>query len=93
MKNQLSRMTDGLFFLFLGLSVALASSGCAARMRVYDPEYRDYHRWDAGEDRAYHRYWMENRGREPYREYNRLDDREQRDYWNWRHGHPDEDRR
>lgn len=93
MKRHVDRITSSLFLLFLGLSVALASSGCAARVRVYDTEHGDYHRWDRDEDRAYRRYWMERHEREPYRDYNRLDDREQRDYWNWRHGHQDEDRR
>ena len=92
MKRHVDRITSSLFFLFLGLSVALASSGCAARVRIYDTEHSDYHRWNGDEDRAYRRYWMENHGRETYRNYDKLDDRGQRDYWNWRHSHPGQDR-
>jgi hypothetical protein len=85
----MKRISTGVFMLFLGLSVALAT-GCAARVGVYDPAYRDYHHWDAREDLAYHNYWMENHGREPYRDYGKLNENEQKDYWNWRHSHPDE---
>jgi hypothetical protein len=91
MKHHISRWAESFFFLFLGLSAFLAS-GCAARVRVYDTEHSDYHRWDAGEDRAYRAYWTENHGRDPYRDYAKLNDREQKDYWNWRHSHPDDKR-
>ena len=88
MKQLTKRISNGVFMLVLGLSVALAS-GCAGRLRVYDTEHRDYHRWDANEDRAYHDYWMENHGHDPYRDYGKLNQNEQNDYWNWRHSHPD----
>lgn len=76
--------------LFLGLSLAFsaATSGCAARVGVYDPGHNDYHHWDAGEDRAYRAYWTENHGREPFRDYKHLNGDEQKNYWNWRHQHP-----
>jgi hypothetical protein len=69
---------------FLG---SLAATGCA--VRYYDADHRDYHRWDGDEDRAYRAYWTEVRPRDPYRDYGRLNPGEQRDYWNWRHGHAD----
>lgn len=65
----------------------LAISGCAARVRVYDPYYSDYHYWNAHEDRTYHM-WLAERHYE-YREFNRLNQEEQREYWTWRHNHPD----
>jgi hypothetical protein len=43
--------------------------------------------WDEREDRAY-RHYMEER-HEQYRKYDKLKEKEQRDYWNWRHSHPD----
>ncbi len=53
--------------------------------RVYDPDYRDYHNWDAREDETY-RHWLEEKHRS-YVEYDRLDARRQREYWKWRHRH------
>lgn len=47
----------------------------------------DYHRWDAREHGAYRRYWNERRER--YRGWKELNEHEQRDYWKWRHDHPD----
>jgi len=67
----------------------LAFTGCAARVRVYDEDHRDYHRWDDREDRAYRRYLGERH--EEYREFSQRSNEEQRDYWNWRHSHPDAD--
>jgi hypothetical protein len=64
----------------------LAISGCAARARVYDDYYSDYHYWNAREDRAY-RIWLAERHYE-YREYARLSHDQQREYWTWRHSHP-----
>ena len=79
---------------FLCLAVALiapiASTGCAARVRIYDEDHRDYHRWDDREDRAYRRYLTERN--EGYREFSKRNHDEQRDYWKWRHDHPDSDR-
>jgi hypothetical protein len=57
--------------------------------RVYDPYHKDYHNWDNAEDRAY-RGWLESR-HEAYVDYNRLKQKEQREYWNWRHEHEDHD--
>jgi hypothetical protein len=64
----------------------LVGAGCAARVRYYDEYHSDYHRWDDGETRAY-RVWLSERHYE-WREFNRLNRDEQRDYWTWRHNHP-----
>ena len=86
----MKRTLNYISFLLLGSSLAFfaATSGCAARVGIYDSDHRDYHRWDAGEDRAYHAYWQENHGREPYRDFKKLNADQQKDYWNWRHSHP-----
>jgi hypothetical protein len=81
----------GSLFLAASFLLAVASSGCAGRVRIYDEYHHDYHRWNHREDLAYRRYW--NDRHQPYRAYNRLDRDEQREYWNWRHNHPDSDRR
>ena len=77
----------GSVLLATTILVPMVSAGCAARVRYYDAEYRDYHRWDAREEGAYHRYWDERHER--YRDWRELNEQEQRDYWNWRHGHVD----
>ena len=64
-----------------------AVSGCAGRVRVYDEYHSDYHRWDNHEDGSFRLYL--NGRHEDYRDYNKLNKDQQRDYWNWRHDHPD----
>jgi hypothetical protein len=76
-------------FLTSALAIPIATTGCAEHhyVRVYDPYYSDYHEWNAGEDAAYRR-WINERHYE-YREYNKLDKEKQKEYWDWRHSHPD----
>ncbi len=59
------------------------------QVRIYDRDHRDYHNWDDHEDRAYRRYLTEHR--REYVEYNGQNSRDQRNYWKWRHNHPDRD--
>jgi len=68
--------------------VANAQEG-NVQVRVYDRDHRDYHNWDDREDHAYRRYLVENR--REYVEYNGQRERDQRNYWKWRHKHPDHD--
>lgn len=76
----------GPLLLSAAMLAPLVGAGCAARVRYYDEYHSDYHRWDAGEVRAY-RVWLGERHYQ-WREYDRLNRDEQRDYWNWRHNHP-----
>lgn len=73
--------------LAASLLIAVASPGCAGRVRVYDEYHSDYHTWDRDEDGAYRTYWNERH--ESYRDYNKLNKDEQKDYWNRRHEHKD----
>jgi hypothetical protein len=58
--------------------------------KVYDRDHKDYHNWDANEDKAYRGYLVEqHREYVPYAKMKRTD---QTGYWNWRHAHPDEHR-
>ena len=57
--------------------------------RYYDRDHRDYHNWDDREDHAYRRYLVVQR--RPYRVYDQQNSRRQRNYWKWRHTHPDND--
>ena len=68
-----------------------ASVGCFTAVRFYDEPHHDYHRWNDGEERAYHQYLAERHME--YREFRRLNQRDQDDYWRWRHDHPDRGRR
>jgi hypothetical protein len=80
-------------FLALPLGVALLAPTYSFAQdhdrdhRYYDAEHKDYHEWNANEDRAYHRYW-EDRHRH-YIEWERANAAQQRAYWRWRHEHPD----
>ncbi|HSY98483.1 MAG TPA: hypothetical protein VK788_03225 [Terriglobales bacterium] len=55
--------------------------------RVYDRSHKDYHNWDDNEDRAYRQYLGGKH--QDYREYSKLNNKQQNTYWNWRHSHPD----
>jgi hypothetical protein len=74
-------------FLAASLLIAVANTGCAGRVRIYDDYHSDWHTWDHNEDVVYRSYWTERH--EPYRDYNKLNKDEQKDYWNWRHDHAD----
>jgi hypothetical protein len=77
----------GTLALGAALVTPLLTSGCATRVRYYDDFYGDYHPWNDGEMRAY-RAWCVERHYE-YREFRELGREQQRDYWHWRHEHPD----
>jgi hypothetical protein len=61
----------------------------SVQVRVFDRNHNDYHNWDDREDRAYRSYLVVQH--RPYREYNHQNGRFQRNYWTWRHSHPDRD--
>jgi hypothetical protein len=69
------------------IAVPVATIGCAAHVRMYDVDHRDYHHWDHHEDIVYRQYLGERH--ENYRDFNKRSADEQKDYWNWRHSHPD----
>ena len=69
----------------------VGSTGCAARVRIYDEPRHDYHRWNSFEDRAYRAYLRETR--REYLEFRRFSRFEQEEYWVWRRNLPDRDRR
>ncbi len=75
--------------LVLGAAILtpLLTTGCARPARYYDEDHSDYHAWNDGETQAYKGY-LNERHRD-YRDFNRLNRDEQKDYWKWRHEHPD----
>jgi hypothetical protein len=88
------------FTVLLCLAAALSSPGwIAARpqpnpqdqqhadKRIYDSDHKDYHNWDGNEDRAWRQYQSDQH--KDYRDFSKASKKEQSDYWNWRHDHPD----
>jgi hypothetical protein len=55
--------------------------------RYYDTNEKDYHVWTTTEDRAYRVYLGEVH--RDYVEFPKVKVVEQREYFKWRHGHPD----
>lgn len=55
--------------------------------RYYDRDGHDYHTWNHQEDRAYRVYLVEQH--RSYREFRRTKASERREYFRWRHNHPD----
>ena len=81
----------------LFLTAALMASGpilaaavpqdAGVQVRIYDSNHHDYHNWDDREDHAYRGY-LEQR-HEKYHPYGTWHSKEQKNYWKWRHNHPD----
>jgi hypothetical protein len=88
---RLSLTTRWLGTISLGVALLLPVllTGCAehATVRVYDPYYNDYHAWNDHEA-VYYRQWVAET-RRPYRDFRKLPPPDQREYWAWRHNHPD----
>ena len=57
--------------------------------RVYDKDHKDYHNWDDKENKAWGQ-WQTDNHKKPH-EFSKANDKEQSQYWNWRHAHPDKD--
>lgn len=60
-----------------------------AQKRYYDRNHKDYHSWDDREDGSFRR-WMTKEKHKVYRPFTKLKRREQSEYWEWRHAHPDD---
>jgi hypothetical protein len=80
-----------------GAALLTLSSGCSGTVgvgygyRVYGPYYQSYHAWGPDDTLYYNRWIVENR--RPHRDYRRLKEPEQRQFWQWRHDHDhDQDR-
>ena len=59
----------------------------SVQVRVYDPGHKDYHNWDDNENHAWGVYLTENK-KQPH-EFAKASKKEQSQYWDWRHAHPD----
>jgi hypothetical protein len=59
----------------------------SVQVKFYDKDHNDYHAWDDNENRAWGVYLTDNHKKN--HEFKNASKKEQRDYWNWRHQHPD----
>jgi hypothetical protein len=57
------------------------------QVRMYDKSHKDYHNWDDNENRNWNQFLSENHRKS--HEYAKSHKKEQSEYWNWRHSHPD----
>jgi hypothetical protein len=80
------RILSGLL-LGAALFVPVAVSAADHDKRYYDRQGKDYHQWNAQEDRAYRAY-VEGQHQQ-YREFRRVKPVRQQEYFKWRHEHPD----
>ena len=80
-------------FLTAGLIAPMAITANAApqsvSVRVYDRDNKDYHNWDDRENASWGVYLTNNHKKS--HEFSKSSKREQSNYWNWRHAHPDHD--
>ena len=59
--------------------------------RYEDKAHKDSHEWNSTEDQAYRRYLQDHHKK--YNDFAKSKKKEQDNYWNWRHSHPDNDQR
>jgi hypothetical protein len=80
---------------YIGLTLVLATlavpmTACTGEVEFYDAPHHEYRHWDRHEEHEY-RVYLEERHHE-YVKFDRLNQRDQDDYWMWRRAHPDGDR-
>ena len=73
----------------LAIMAAPAPKDDSVQIRVYDRNHKDYHNWDDHENNAWGVYLTNNHKKA--HEFSKSSKREQSNYWNWRHSHPDHD--
>jgi Ni/Co efflux regulator RcnB len=61
--------------------------------RVYDRDHKDYHQWNADEDRSYREWYEDTHHGKKFRDYSHLKRKDQDAYWKWRHERGDRDDR
>ena len=83
-KTRLRTMLASTMLLSTLLVSGCAGARVAVGYRVYDPYRRDYHTWDGNEGGLYTQWTLETH-REGQRDFKKLDQRDQEEYWRWRH--------
>jgi len=62
-----------------------------AKGHYYDKNHKDYHDWNDKEESSFHIYLTEQK--HPVVEFSTMKAKDQQKYWDWRHDHPDHDKR
>jgi hypothetical protein len=75
------------FFAAAAIMAPVAMNAADKDKKYYDRDGRDYHAWNDHEDRAYRVYLTEQH--RDYREFHTVKPVQQREYFKWRHEHPD----
>ena len=73
--------------LLLGPAMVVPNVMRADEHRYHDAAHNDDHVWNDREERAY-RMWLKETHRK-HREFEKLNEEDQRAYWAWRHEHSD----
>lgn len=68
-------------------AIAATTAQDAVQVRVYDEKHKDYHNWDDHENAAWVRFQEEKHWKA--HEWSKASKRQQEQYWEWRHSHPD----
>ena len=69
------------------LAAPVATVAGCMHPSYYDSVYADTHRWNSREDAAYRRWEAERQLQ--HIEFAQRREEEQREFWRWRHDHPD----
>jgi hypothetical protein len=65
----------------------LRAEGQMAVHTYHDKQHNDDHEWNGQEDKAYGIYVKQNHHKAG--DFSKLNERDQQNYWNWRHEHSD----
>ena len=71
----------------VAIMAAARPQEASVQVRVYDKNHKDYHNWDDNENRAWGQFLSDNH--RDHHEYAKSNKKEQAQYWDWRHSHPD----
>lgn len=72
-------------------SVAFGTACIHRPYRAYDSYYNDYHKW-TDREADYYRQWCSETHRDSGRDFRKLSNDEQEEYWKWRHQSSDNGR-
>jgi hypothetical protein len=75
-----------LALVFAAMSILLLADGKGDR-RYYHKAAKDYHEWNATEERAYNQFMTERR--RTLHDFSQASGKEREEFWNWRHQHPE----
>lgn len=88
MMNSAKSYLGAILFAAILTAPAALIIGCGAQQSAPQvAQAPENHRWDDHENQAWHRFLTENHRQD--HEFAKSESNEQKEYWNWRHSHPD----